>query len=226
MAAMPGSLPPTVMVCSPVPLPPVVATATGSSCHAVAGDRMAHTGVPMATERHALHSDTLFLPPSLPLSRSLSLSPFPPFLFPHLPFPLSPPPPPLSPPSPSLSLSPHLFSQNRQTSNDRPVDVSRQTDTGPHPTPAHTPPDEHISSHFMLSPPPYNPLPPSLPPSIPASLPPSLDPCLPPSIPASLTLSLPPSLNPSLDSCLPHSDEKNMNLMAVGGVAMEPALSW
>ena len=143
----------------------------------VAGDRKAIQVSPwQQRDKHSIM--TLPLPHSLPLPRSLSLFPSPPFLFPHLPLP-SPPPCPLL--SPSLSLSPHLFLQNRQTSNDRPVDVSRQTDTGPHPTPAHTPPDEHIiSSHVphvcrQLA---DSPLSPSLPPSIPSSLPPSLPPSL------------------------------------------------
>ncbi len=144
----------------------------------VAGDRKAIQVSPwQQRDKHSIM--TLPLPHSLPLPRSLSLFPSPPFLFPHLPLPS--PPPPLSPP---LSLSPHLFLQNRQTSNDRPVDVSRQRDTGPHPTPAHTPPDEHIiSSHVphvcrQLA---DSPLSPSLPPSIPPSLHPFLPPSLPPS---------------------------------------------
>ena len=124
----------------------------------VAGDRKAIQVSPwQQRDKHSIM--TLPLPHSLPLPPSLPPSPPCPLL------------------SPSLSLSPHLFLQNRQTSNDRPVGVSRQTDTGPHPTPAHTPPDEHIiSSHIphvcrqladsLLSP--------SLPSSLPSSLPPSL----------------------------------------------------
>ena len=69
MAAMPGSLPPTVMVCSPVPLPPVVATATGSSCHAVAGDRKAIQVSPwQQRDKHSI------MTPAPPPSLSLPLS--------------------------------------------------------------------------------------------------------------------------------------------------------
>ena len=82
MAAMPGSLPPTVMVCSQVPLPPVVATATGSSCHAVAGDRKAVQVSPwQQRDKHSIMTPPP--PPSLPPSLSLSLP---------LPLPLSLPP--------------------------------------------------------------------------------------------------------------------------------------